>query len=129
MIPPDQEIFEVESRIAARRAQFARHSREARGRALRALGSPAALAAAAIFGFLAAGSLVRRVKKPPHPERRKADHLKAAKATGFVGALTTAAMWFIRAKYGSPAQLAQSLLQKYQSRKTAPSPRPDMMRQ
>ena len=95
---------------------------------MQSLASPAALAAAALFGFLAAGGIARRMKRPPHPERRKADHLKAAKATGFVGALTTAAMWFIRAQYGSPTQLAQSLLQKLQSRKAATSPRPDMGR-
>jgi hypothetical protein len=128
MIPPDQEIFEVESRIAARRAQFARHSREARGRALQALASPAALGAAALLGFLVAGGLVRREKKPPHPERRKSDHLKAAKATGLVGALTTATMWFIRAQYGSPVQAAQTLLHKFQKRKQAASPRPDIVR-
>jgi hypothetical protein len=128
MIPPDQEIYEVEQRIALRRSQVTRHAREASNRALQTLASPAALAAAALLGFLAAGGIARRVKRPSHPERRKSDHLKAAKATGFVGALTTAAMWFIRAQYGSPAQLAQSLLKKYQSRKPAASSRPDIVR-
>ena len=82
MIPPDQEIFEIESRIATRRSQLARRSREAGSRALQALASPWALGAAALIGFLAAGGLSRREKRPPHPERRKEDHLKAAKATG-----------------------------------------------
>jgi hypothetical protein len=37
MIPPDHEIYEVERRIALRRAQFTRHSKEAGTRALQAL--------------------------------------------------------------------------------------------
>jgi hypothetical protein len=128
MIPPDREIYEVEQRIALRRSQVTRHAREAGERAMQKLASPAALGAAALVGFLAAARFSRRKKEPPHPERRKSDHLKAAKATGFAGLLTTAAMWFIRAQYGSPAQAAQTLLQKFQKRKQAASPRPDIVR-
>ena len=87
MIPPDKEIHEVETRIAARRAQFARHTREARSRALRKLSSPAALIGAAALGFLVVARVAARPKQPPHPERRKTDHMKAAKATGIVGTL------------------------------------------
>ena len=43
MIPPDQEIFEVEKRIALRRAQLKRHAGDARARATRSLASPIAL--------------------------------------------------------------------------------------
>jgi hypothetical protein len=125
MIPPDREIFEVEQRIALRRAQLGRHSREASSRALRALASPVALAAAAALGFFAAGGFSRREKEPPHPERRKSDHLKAAKATGLAGLLTTGAMWFIKAQYGSPVHFAQVLLEKFQRRKRATSGRGD----
>jgi hypothetical protein len=125
MIPPDKEIYEVESRIALRRSQLGRHSREAGSRALQVLASPVALAAAAALGFFAAGGFSRREKEPPHPERRKSDHLKAAKATGLAGLLTTGAMWFIKAQYGSPMQFAQILLQKFQRRKTATSGRGD----
>jgi hypothetical protein len=128
MIPPDQEIYEVEQRIALRRSQVTRHAREAGQRAMQKLSSPAALGAAALLGFLAAARFTRREKKPQHPERRKSDHTKAAKATGLAGLVTTAAMWFIRAQYGSPALLAQSLLKKYQSRKTSTSARPDIVR-
>jgi hypothetical protein len=127
MIPPDQEIFDVESRIAARRAQLARHSKEAGTRAMRALASPWALGAAALVGFLAAGGLSRKPKEPPHPERRKEDHLKAAKATGIAGMLMPAAMWLIKMKWGSPVNAAQAVLSKFQQRKkTRPSPRPDI---
>jgi len=39
--------------------------------------------------------------------------------------LTTGAMWFIRAQYGSPVRAAQQLLTKFQSRKAATSQRGD----
>jgi len=125
MIPPDQEIFEVEQRLALRRTQLKRHASDASTRALQALASPVALIAAAGLGFLAANSFARRRREPPHPERRKSDHTKAAKATGLAGLLTTGAMWFIRAQYGSPVRAAQTLLEKFQSRKTSTSQRGD----
>lgn len=128
MIPPDKEIYEVEQRIALRRTQVGRHGREASARAMQALASPVALIGAAALGFFLAGGLSPRRKEPPHPERRKSDHIKAAKATGVAGALTTAAMWFIKAQYGSPLQLAQSMLQKFQRSKARPSPRGDAPR-
>jgi hypothetical protein len=126
MIPPDKEIFEVEQRIALRRAQFVRHSREAGRRALQALASPLALAAAAALGFVAAGGFSRKPKEPPHPERRKSDHTKAAKATGLAGVLLPAAMWFVRAQWGSPVQLARVMLEKFQRKKPRPSPAGDI---
>lgn len=125
MIPPDQEIFEVEQRIALRRTQLKRHASEAGTRAMQALTSPVALIAAAGLGFLAASSFSRRRREPPHPERRKSDHTKAAKATGLAGLITTGAMWFIRAQYGSPVRAAQMLLEKFQGRKAATSHRGD----
>jgi hypothetical protein len=125
VIPPDHEIFEVEARIAARRAMVTQHVREAGHVALRKLSSPGALISAAVLGFFVGGGLTRRQKKPEHPERRKSDHVKAAKATGIVGALTTGAMWLIRLKYGSPVRFAQAMLEKFQRRKPATSPRSD----
>lgn len=137
MIPPDdQEIYEVERRLALRRSQLARHSKEAGARALRALASPWALGAAALAGFLVAGGLQRRPKPPPHPERRKEDHLKAAKkATGIAGMLMPAAMFLIRMKWGSPAAAAHAVLEQIRGRgrtrkiptvtPSRSSPRPD----
>lgn len=125
MIPPDQEIFEVEQRLALRRTQLKRHASDAGTRALQALTSPVALIAAAGLGFLAANSFARRRREPPHPERRKSDHTKAAKATGLAGLLTTGAMWFIRAQYGSPVKAAQTLLEKFKRRKAPTSSRGD----
>lgn len=123
MIPPDEEVYEVERRLAQRRAQLANNAREAGQRATRKLSSPVALIAAAGIGFLAAAAVAKRQQTPPHPERRKSDHIKAAKATGVVGVLLSSAMWFVRAQWGSPAKLAQALLEKFQKR--APSPRGD----
>ncbi|HVJ13662.1 MAG TPA: hypothetical protein VNC62_18980 [Burkholderiales bacterium] len=128
MIPPDKEIFEVESRIAARRAQLKSTSREAGRRTMQKLTSPVALIGAVALGFFVAGGLAKREKKPEHPERRKSDHMKAAKATGIVGTLVTGAMWVIRAQYGSPTRFAQAMLQKFQSKKAQVSPRRDMAR-
>jgi len=125
MIPPDKEIYEVESRIALRRSQVARHSKAAANRAMQALASPVALVAAAGLGFVLAGGFSKKKKEPPHPERRKSDHTKAAKATGLAGILLPAAMWYIKAQWGSPVQLAQHLVERYQSRsKTRPKPPP-----
>lgn len=128
MIPPDQEIYEVERRIALRRSQFTRHRKEATARAMQALASPVALVTAAAIGFFVAGGFSRKPKQPPHPERRKSDHLKAAKATGIAGMLVPAAMWLVRARWGSPLQAAQALLQRYQGNKPALSPRRDTRR-
>lgn len=128
MIPPDQEIFEVESRIAARRAQLKKYRREAGERAFRTLASPAALVGAAALGFFAASAFAKRQQKPQHPERRKSDHRRAAKATGIAGMLLPAAMWFVRAQWGSPVRAAQALLEKMGSRKSAVSLRTDTRR-
>jgi len=125
MIPPDEEIFEVEQRIAQRRQQLKRHSREAAQRAMQALASPAALIGAAVLGFVVSGAIGRRQDQPKHPERRKSDHTKAAKATGLAGILVPAAMWFVRAQWGSPVRAATALLQKFQQQKAKASPPAD----
>ena len=116
MIPPDQEIYEVEQRIAMRRAQVARNSKEVSNRAIQKLASPIALIAAAGLGFLLVRGVARKRKEPEHPKRRQSDHTKAAKATGLAGLLMPFAIWLIRAQWGSPVQAAQFFLQKYQKR-------------
>ena len=115
MIPPDQEIFEVEQRLARRRTQVKHDVQQAGHLSMQKLASPVALLAAAGIGFVLANSFARRRREPPHPERRKDDHLKKAKATGIAGILTTGLMWVIKARYGSPVQAAQALLQKFAS--------------
>ena len=116
MIPPDQEIYEVEQRIAMRRAQVARNSKEVGNRAVQKLASPLALIAAAGLGFVLVRGVAKKRKEREHPKRRQSDHTKAAKATGLAGLLMPIAMWLIRAQWGSPAQAAQFLLEKYQKR-------------
>ena len=128
MIPPDQEIYEVEQRIAMRRAQLGRHTREARTRAMHALASPWALGIAAGIGFLAAYRFTKKQQKPKHPERRKSDHTKAAKATGLAGLLMPVAMWLVKMQWGSPVGAAQMLLEKWNKRKAPASPASDMPR-
>ena len=128
MIPPDQEIYEVEQRIALRRSQVVRHSKEAGSRAMQKLASPAALIGAMALGFFAAAAVAKRQQKPKHPERRRSDHMKAAKATGIAGILLPAAMWFVKAQWGSPVAAAQAVLQKFQARKPTASPRADTRR-
>ena len=49
MIPPDNEIFEVEQRIAEHRARLKQQAHEAKTRALQKMASPGALIAAAVF--------------------------------------------------------------------------------
>ncbi|MDQ5848508.1 MAG: hypothetical protein M3544_06020 [Pseudomonadota bacterium] len=129
MIPPDHEIFEVEQRIAARRSQVRQEAAAAGRRAMQKLSSPAALIGAAALGFLVAGGLGRRDREPPHPERRKSDHTKAAKATGLAGVLMTGAMWLIKAKYGSPVHLAQVMLEKLQKRNAPAVQKPPRVKQ
>lgn len=126
MIPPDKEIYEVEQRIALRRRQLVRHTKEAGTRSLQALTSPVALIGAAALGFFVAGGLKKRKKEPQHPERRKSDHMKAAKATGIAGVLTPLLMWAIKAQWGSPVNLAMSMLEKFQKRGRTTSPGSDM---
>ena len=95
MIPPDQEIYEVEQRIAMRRAQVARNSKEVGNRAKQKLASPIALIAAAGLGFLLVRGVAKKRKELEHPKRRQGDHTKAAKVTGLAGLLMPIAMWLI----------------------------------
>jgi len=129
MIPPDKEIYEVEQRIALRRRQLVRHSKEAGTRSLQLLTSPVALIGAAGLGFFAAGGFKKKKKEPAHPERRKSDHMKAAKATGIAGVLTPLLMWAIKTQWGSPVNLAMSMLEKFRKRGKTTSPKSDTFRQ
>ena len=106
MIPPDEEIYEVEKRIAERRHRVEAAARASARQAMRALTSPWALAGAAVIGFLAAGG-VRRRGHIVHVERRKN---KEAKAGAFASVAMAAASWFIKSQFGSPVGLAQYFL-------------------
>ena len=110
MIPPDNEIYEVEKRIADRRHRVEAAARASGRQAMRALASPWALAGAAIIGFVAAGGT-----RPRHyyiERRRDSGTKKAAKASGVMSAVMAAATWFIKSQFGSPVAMAQYFLAK-----------------
>jgi hypothetical protein len=118
MIPPDQEIYEVEKRIAERRHRVEAFAKQSGRSAMRALTSPWALAGAAVIGFLAAGGIQRRHQEPEHHMSRS--DKKAAKASAFSGLAMTAVTWFIKSQFGSPVAMAQYFLAKM---KKEPDPR------
>ena len=75
------------------------------------LASPGALIGAAVFGFLLGGGVARRHHESVRVGRRKSDPgSRAARRTGVIGALTTGALWLVRARFGSPAGLVQHLM-------------------
>jgi hypothetical protein len=116
----DPEIDEVEARIVRRREALARIARESEQRAkdtarraVHKLTSPGALAGAAVIGFLVGGRAVRQHREPKvsRSGRRRNDPAgRSAKRTGMVGALMTGAMWLVRARFGSPAGLANYIM-------------------
>jgi hypothetical protein len=125
MIPPDQEIFEVEKRIAARRHRVEAFAKQTGRSAMRALTSPWALAGAAVIGFLAAGGIARKHEHAHSGyggERRKMkpSDKKAAKASAFSGLAMTGLTWLIKSQFGSPVAMAQYFLAKL---KKEPDPR------
>lgn len=135
MIPPDEEIYEVEKRIADRRQRVEGALRDTGRQTLRALTSPWALGAAALVGFLVAGG-VRR-----HHDRRVAPSTKkATKASTISSIAMAAATWFIKSQFGSPVEMARFFLSKMKSkpqrppaaqeepRLRRPSPVPDRLR-
>jgi hypothetical protein len=126
MIPPDQEIYEVEQRIADRRHRVEAAARTAGRQALRTLGSPWVLGGAAVLGFVAAGGVRRR-----HANGHSVSPEAKEKAKG--GALASLAMagltWFIKAQFGSPVAMAQYFLAKIRKEDhTQPSPMGDRAR-
>jgi hypothetical protein len=126
MIPPDEEIYEVEKRIAERRHRVEAAARAAGRQALRAMGSPWVLAGAAVLGFIAAGGVRRRHQHGPAVSRETREKAKG-------GALASLAMagltWFIKAQFGSPVAMAQYFLAKIRKEDhTQPSPWGDRAR-
>ena len=129
MIPPDQEIYEVEKRIAERRGRVERAFRETGRQAVRALTSPWALGAAAVLGFFVAGGMRLRHRR----EAAMAQATRPASKTGAVSSLAMAALtWFIKSQFGSPVEMARFALSKVKRRKApptlAPSAVPDRLR-
>jgi H+/gluconate symporter-like permease len=124
MIPPDQEIYEVERRIAERRHRVEAIVRQSARAALQTLTSPWTLAGAAVIGFLVAGGVQRK-----HEHRAVSRQTKqGAKAGGIASLAMAAATWIIKSQFGSPAAMAQFFLSKVKRQPAQPvraSPRGD----
>lgn len=114
----DDEIYEIEERLARRRAELPRVARATGKSALHALASPAGLAAAAALGFLAGGGLRRKNGHRAEPRWVKVDP-QPQKTKGIaIGSLAmSAAIALIKAQFGSPLEMAQVVLAKLQSRR------------
>src|SRR5689334_103620 len=128
MIPPDQEIYEVEKRIADRRHRVEAAARSAGRQALRTLGSPWVLAGAAVLGFVAFGG-VRRRHEQGHGPAVSRDTKEKAKGGVLASLLMAGATWFIKAQFGSPVAMAQYFLAKIRKEDhSQPSPMGDRAR-
>lgn len=103
----DNDILEVENRIREREVKLKLLAKQTGRRTLTALTSPASLLGVAALGFLAGGGVRRRHKE---------SDATAKKAVGIGGLLMTAAMWFIKARFGTPWAAAEYALSKIQKR-------------
>jgi len=117
MIPPDEEIYEVERRIAERRHRVEAVARQSTEAAMRALTSPWALVGAAALGFLIAGRMQRQHQHGPGASRETKEKTKGGAIASMAMA---AATWLVKSQFGSPAAMAQFLLSKI--RKQPPQP-------
>lgn len=102
----DNEIRDLEHRLAQRRLKVELLARASGRRAMRSLVSPAGLIGAAALGFLAVTGVTRRQPYRPAPAAR------AGKLAGLAGVVASTAFALVRAQFGSPAQIAQRLLWK-----------------
>jgi hypothetical protein len=119
MIPPDQEIYDIEQRIAERRHRVEAVAHQGVDATMKALTSPWALAGAAALGFLLASRMQHR-----HDPRLRGGVSRQTKEKAKGGALASMAMaaatWLIKSQFGSPMQMAQLVLSKV--KKQPPQP-------
>ena len=106
---PDPEIQAVEERLAERRRRLGDVAQVAKQSSLRRLASPAVLAGAAALGFFVGGGIKKR--EPKYKDRRK-NTSKGMQATGIASLLMTGAMWFVKARFGTPWAAAQYVISK-----------------
>jgi hypothetical protein len=105
----DDEIHELEQRIAQRRHHIEHTARAAKQRVIRTVLSPVGLLSAAGVGFLATLGLTRRHQ--PVPARQVS---RGGRIAGIASVLASVAFTMLRAQFGSPVQMAQILLSKFQ---------------
>jgi hypothetical protein len=110
----DDEIVQIENRIAGRKQQLAYAGRATGKRTLDVLASPVTIAGALALGFAVGGGLGRKREKPP--ARRADDRTSKAKLSGIAGLALSGAMWFVKHQFGGPAGLARLLVEKFQHR-------------
>ena len=103
----DQEIQDLEHRLAQRKLKVELLARASGRRAVRSLVSPAGLIGAAALGFLAVTGVTRRQHYSPAPLAAR-----RGKLAGIMGVVASAAFALLRAQFGSPAQMAQLVLSK-----------------
>ena len=114
----DDEIYELEQRISRRRHSIEYIARTAKNTAVRKLTSPLGLISAAGIGLVATLGLMRRKTVHHYAPARVS---KGGRLAGIAGVLGSVAFSLLRAQFGSPAQMAQMLIAKFQkSRQAAP---------
>jgi hypothetical protein len=113
----DSEIFEVEQRLAMRKATLGRLSGETRTRTMKALVSPVTVGGALVLGFVAASFLGRRKRRAEPVVSQETKEQGKGFALGTL--LMTGATWFIRSQFGGPVGLAQFVLSKVRRREAA----------
>jgi len=106
----DHEIHELEQRIAQRRHSVEYLANVTKQRAIRAVVSPVGLLSAAGVGFLATLGLTRRHHHYAAPKAVG----KGGRLAGIASVLASVAFAALRAQFGSPAQMAQLVLSKFQ---------------
>ena len=125
MIPPDQEIYEVEQRIAERRHRVEAVVHQSGQAAMRALTSPWALAGAAVLGFVVATRFLHHKPERHHVSKDTKEKAKG----GAIASLGMAALtWLVKSQLGSPMQMAQYFVSKVKKQPPQPvraSPRGD----
>jgi len=117
MIPPDQEIYDIEQRIAERRHRVEAVAHQGVDATMKALTSPWALAGAAALGFLLASRMQHRHERRPAVSRATKEK---AKGGALASMAMAAATWLIKSQFGSPMQMAQLVLSKV--KKQPPQP-------
>ena len=108
----DDDIREIEERLAARRHRIARTARLARHVAVRKVVSPTGLLTAVGIGFLTTVGLFRRKKVEAQRLRRRRNDVKAGKLAGLASLVASAGFALVRSQLGSPLEMAQFVASK-----------------
>jgi hypothetical protein len=114
----DDEIRDLERRMAWRRHEVANAARAVKARAVRRVISPVGLATAAGIGFIATWAFLRRPRVKVI-ERRKKER-SGGKLAGLAGLAMPVALALVRERFGGPQELAHLVLSKVQKKKPTP---------